>query len=360
MHSPSGPASSDLTSMAARRPRSRSASSSRSRSTGSGSTRSGARSTASSCRSACRTSSIRAPAGHALAILKIARGAHGDRRPADGRHDQRLHHEPLGTAQAVHRRSARTLDVVFLIGIAYSQTFVAVIAFVVLLQFSSNFAQGPFQGYIPDLVGAQQVALASALVGIMSVLGVVGGQTIASLGYRSDPPDFTIPLIAVGVVEFLTMVGTVLWVREGRKARDRAGRSWASVAAEAWGTDILRERSFVWLVASRLFFLMGVAIIYNLNVLYLERSLGLSDADKGFWVPVTSLIIGLAIIADVTPSGEAVRPDRPQGGHLRRVRSRSRRDGDPRGRTERPDRGGRDPVSRPSGRARSSPSTGPS
>ncbi len=78
-----------------------------------------------------------------------------------------------------------------------------------LLQFSSNFAQGPFQGYIPDLVGARQVALASALVGIMSVLGVVGGQTIASLGYRSDPPDFTIPLIAVGVVEFLTMLGTV-------------------------------------------------------------------------------------------------------------------------------------------------------
>jgi MFS family permease len=197
-----------------------------------------------------------------------------------------------------------TLDVVFLLGIAYSQTFIAVIAFVVLLQFSSNFAQGPFQGYIPDLVGARQVALASALVGIMSVLGVVGGQAIASLGYRSDPPDFTVPLIAVGVVEFLTMVGTVLWVREGRQARDREGRSWASVAAEAWGTDILRERSFVWLVASRLFFLMGVAIIYNLNVLYLERSLGLSDSDKGFWVPVTSLIIGLAIIVTSLPAAK--------------------------------------------------------
>ena len=81
-----------------------------------------------------------------------------------------------------------TLDVVFLIGIAYSQTFVAVLAFVVLLQFSSNFAQGPFQGYIPDLVPAAQVALASALVGVMSVLGVVGGQAIAALGYRSTPP----------------------------------------------------------------------------------------------------------------------------------------------------------------------------
>ena len=47
------------------------------------------------------------------------------------------------------------LDVVFLIGIATSQTYLAIFAFVVLLQFSSNFAQGPFQGYVPDLVPAR-------------------------------------------------------------------------------------------------------------------------------------------------------------------------------------------------------------
>ncbi len=162
-----------------------------------------------------------------------------------------------------------SLDVVFLLGIALSQTFLAVMAFVVLLQFSSNFAQGPFQGYIPDLVGAKQVAMASALVGIMSILGNVGGQVIATLGYASTPANFTIPLLIVGGVEFLTMLGTVVWVREGRKARDRAGRSWGSVAAEAWGTDILQERSYVWLVASRLFFLTAVSMITALSVLYL-------------------------------------------------------------------------------------------
>ena len=57
------------------------------------------------------------------------------------------------------------LDVVFLIGLATSQTFVALVVFVILLQFSSNFAQGPFQGYVPDLVPPEQVGLASALVG---------------------------------------------------------------------------------------------------------------------------------------------------------------------------------------------------
>src|SRR6478672_10496333 len=36
------------------------------------------------------------------------------------------------------------LDVVFLIGIATGQSYLAIFAFVLLLQFSSNFAQGPF------------------------------------------------------------------------------------------------------------------------------------------------------------------------------------------------------------------------
>ena len=38
------------------------------------------------------------------------------------------------------------LDLVFLIGIASSATLVSIAAFIALLQFSSNFAQGPFQG----------------------------------------------------------------------------------------------------------------------------------------------------------------------------------------------------------------------
>ena len=59
--------------------------------------------------------------------------------------------QPLGPPQAVHRHRGdarrrlphRARDVA---------TYVSLVAFLVLLQFSSNFAQGPFQGYVPDLV----------------------------------------------------------------------------------------------------------------------------------------------------------------------------------------------------------------
>ena len=43
----------------------------------------------------------------------------------------------------------------------------------------------------------------------------------------------------------------------GGSRHPRAGKSWRAVALAAWGTDILQERSYVWLVASRLFFLMA-------------------------------------------------------------------------------------------------------
>ena len=176
-----------------------------------------------------------------------------------------------------------TLDLVFLIGIATSNSILVIAALVVLLQFSSNFAQGPFQGYVPDLVPAPQVGLASGMVGLFTVLGVVFGSAMAALGLVTD--DFTIPTIALGVVEFLTMLSLFFRLDEGRVAKDRGDRSWRSVAAEAWGTDILREKSFVHLVGSRFFILGGSAFLITLAVPYLERALGVTDpADRAVWI----------------------------------------------------------------------------
>jgi len=197
-----------------------------------------------------------------------------------------------------------TLDVAFLVGIATSNTLLGVLAFLVLLQFSSNFAQGPFQGYVPDLVPARQVGMASALVGVMSVLGVIGGQAIAYGGLALGR-DFAIPTIAVGLIELSTAIGTILWVREGRAPKDRGGRGLLAIAREAWGADILRERSYVWLVGSRLFFLAGVSVIYNLNLLYMERSLGLDDADVSLWGTVTVVLIGLFTLGAAIPAARA-------------------------------------------------------
>jgi MFS family permease len=193
-----------------------------------------------------------------------------------------------------------TLDVLFVIGVATSQTYISLVAFLFLLQFSSNFAQGPFQGYVPDLVPARQVGLASALVGSMQTLGFIAGGIIISLGYVLK--DFTVPTIALGFVELATAVGTLLWVREGRQARERKGRSWVSIGRSAWGTDILSERSFVNLVLSRLMFLAGLNALINFFAIFLTRTFGFTNDDKALWVPVTQIIVAVVTVAATVPS----------------------------------------------------------
>ena len=192
------------------------------------------------------------------------------------------------------------LDLVFLAGVAFSQDLLAIAAFVALLQFSSNFAQGPFQGYVPDLVPAPQVGMASALVGLMQILGNVMGFVVAGIAVATD--QFALGLIALGLLEFVTMLGVVVRVREGRAPRARAGRSWLSVAAEAWGTDILRERSFLFLVASRLAILMAGAVLTNLAIFYLSRSLGMDQEASGGAFTVMVGLVAVGTLITVVPS----------------------------------------------------------
>jgi MFS family permease len=178
------------------------------------------------------------------------------------------------------------LDLVFLIGLAQANTLLLIAVFVLLLQFSSNFAQGPFQGYVPDLVPGPQVGTASALVGLMPVLGNVAGFLVGAWAVATG--EFGIGLVILGVLELGTMISVVLRVEDGLPPKPRGGRSWLAIGRSAWGTDILEQRSYVWLVGSRLFILIAGALLTNHVVFYLAQSHGLAQ-DETF-VPQVALL----------------------------------------------------------------------
>jgi MFS family permease len=101
------------------------------------------------------------------------------------------------------------------------------------------------------------------------------------------------------------MLSVVIRVREGPPPKSRAGRPWRAIAAEAWGTDILRERSFLWLVASRLAILMGGSLLTQLALFYLARTMGLNEADTGsVFIPLVGLV-ALGTVASVVPAARA-------------------------------------------------------
>ena len=198
-----------------------------------------------------------------------------------------------------------TLDVVFLYGIATSNSVAAIGAFVALLQFSSNFAQGPFQGYVPDLVPGRQVGLASGLLGLFSALGNLLGYGAAALAVRqsgSDPNAFFYGTMAIGVIEFVAMLGVVAGVHEGTRVKQRNGRSWFAIAREAWGFDILRERSFMWLVGSRLFILIGASLYPVLSTFYLAQVFGLDAQQTGDTKIILLGIVAACLTVAVIPA----------------------------------------------------------
>jgi MFS family permease len=191
------------------------------------------------------------------------------------------------------------LDIVFLAGLAFNNDFVAMVAFYFLLQVSSNFAQGPFQGYVPDLVPAKQVGTASGLMGLMLTLGTIGGVGIATLGGIID--NLALATVALGVVELVTMIVLVATVDEGRAALIRT-RPWREIALSAWGRDILQQRDVLWLLLVRLLFLGA----YNATLIaigYFRRSHGMTASEADATVFVATAIVGVSTALAAVPGG---------------------------------------------------------
>jgi MFS family permease len=192
------------------------------------------------------------------------------------------------------------LDLVFLYGIATSNTLLTLAASVLLLNVSTNIARGPFQGYVPDLVAEPQVGMASAMVGMMQILGNITGYALVSIAAISE--NRPLAIAAVALVELVTMVSVVFRVSNGPPAKPRKGRSWRRIALDTWGTDILRERSYVWLVGSRFFFLTAGGILFAYVVIYLKNTFGYDESGAGAVNTAMLVVVVLGNLLAVIPA----------------------------------------------------------
>ena len=167
------------------------------------------------------------------------------------------------------------------------------------LQFSSNFAQGPYQGLLPDLVAEKQVGIASGLVGVMRTVGLVAGFAIMAAGAASEA--WGAALLAVGIIEFSLAALTFFLVDDGPPAAPRNGRSWPSIALGTWDVGILHERSFVRMTMVRFLFLMGTGIFINISLLYLERVFAIQDRDERslLWMGALGMALTGTIVAAI-------------------------------------------------------------
>jgi MFS family permease len=202
------------------------------------------------------------------------------------------------------------MDLVFLTFAAWAfsnNNYWAFVVAVALLQFSSNFAQGPYQGYIPDLVPGRQVGIASGLLGAANIAGNLLGPGLAILFVAVLPdvlgfPEITLGLFAaIAVVEVTTMLITVFIVPD--RPAPPTSKSFRERALGAWGTDLLANKDYIWLLISRLFVLTALVSLQAFAVFFLENAHHMSPDDaqtSQFPIIVT---VAIAALLSAVPGG---------------------------------------------------------
>jgi MFS family permease len=147
-------------------------------------------------------------------------------------------------------------DALFLAGIALSGGYWVLVLFYFLLQMASNTAQGPYQGLMPDVVPEEQRGEASGYYGLANLVGILAGTVGA--GILLARAGRTLTIASIVLLLLVTMLATVILIPDKARPTERQFRD-PFEALRTTLTTPLRHRTFLWLMASRLLILMGIA-----------------------------------------------------------------------------------------------------
>jgi Na+/melibiose symporter-like transporter len=167
----------------------------------------------------------------------------------------------------------------FLAGIGWAGSFLAIFAIYCLLQIASNTAQGPYQAFIPDLVPQGKRGLASGVKGFLEIGGGVALlYPIAIFMGRysaSEEGWLWLALAVLGAVLLAAMVFTILTVRE----RPGKGARFPLLATifQSFKIKLGENRDFVWFIISRLFIMMAFTTLQTFALYFLMDVVGVAD-----------------------------------------------------------------------------------
>jgi MFS family permease len=182
-------------------------------------------------------------------------------------------------------------DLLFLTGIALAGNYWWLVVFYFLLQFASNTAQAPYQGLLPDVVPADQRGTASGYYGVANLVGILAGTVGAGLLLYHFGRVAAVASIAAVLV--VAMLVTVLVVPDRAAPVESHFRTVREALSKTFGVP-LRNRDFMWLMASRLLFLMGVGGLQNFSFFYFDNVF--FHGDRRATAAAASTLLGLVVL----------------------------------------------------------------
>ena len=175
-----------------------------------------------------------------------------------------------------------TILALFLLpGIGLYESFIFILVVYCLLQITCNTAQGPYQGFIPDLVPGGKRGVAS---GVKSFLEIGGGVAlifpIAIFMDRYSAGEGSswlwLSLAMLGFVLLVAMMATMLTVKE----RPGAGGPQLPLLPSLYKSfkiDVKANRDFIWFLISRLFIIMAFTTLQTFTLYFLMDVVGVPD-----------------------------------------------------------------------------------
>jgi len=193
----------------------------------------------------------------------------------------------------------------FLPGIGLGASYAALFGTYCLLQVSSNIAQGPYQGFIPDLVPPGKRGLASGVKSLMEILGgIVLVWLVAIFMDRYSTGQgvywLWLSLGTLAIVLLGTALATLLLVKE-RPATGGPRLPFLSALYQSFRIDVRVDRDFVWFLVSRLLILMSFAILQKFALYFIKDVIGLANPAAA--ASHLTIAIGVGMLAVVYPAG---------------------------------------------------------
>ncbi|HTX92832.1 MAG TPA: MFS transporter [Anaerolineales bacterium] len=183
---------------------------------------------------------------------------------------------------------------------------------VILIQFSSNILQGPWQALIPDLVPESQRGQASSLKGVMDILalvvgGLVAGKILSAGIARWGNAGVYFAAAVPAVVFFVFVIFTAIWAGEKADAAATGEpvvtKSVGEALKGAFYVNFRENRIFGWWFANRILFWGSFIAINTFLINYLMDVIHMTQGDAQSFYGNLKLILGGALIVLALISG---------------------------------------------------------
>jgi Na+/melibiose symporter-like transporter len=183
-------------------------------------------------------------------------------------------------------------------GIALADSFAMLFIGYCLIQLAANTAQGPYQGFLPDMVPLDHHGRASSLKAQMELIGGAAGVILIGgfmSGYsKTEQSGLWLSILALGLI-----LGSILFYLWRRLKEQPVTVRLAPFKnpLQAYRFNLRQNPAFGWLLGSRLLFFMATATLQQFALFYLRDVLGVADpaGSTAVFILTAGAAMGLAI-----------------------------------------------------------------